>query len=64
MGSDVRDRTSKRRTEMFLLNLPTQCHEYSPENQGGRETSDDKVDPDGHSSRFLDEKGRGKLVSG
>lgn len=28
MGSDVRDRTSKRRTEMFLLNLPTQRHEY------------------------------------
>lgn len=28
MGSDVREATSKRRTEMFLLNLPTQHHEY------------------------------------
>lgn len=28
MRSDVREGTSKRRTEMFLLNLPTQYHEY------------------------------------
>lgn len=28
MGSDVREGTSKRRTEMFLLNLPTQRQEH------------------------------------
>ena len=29
MRSDVREGTSKRRTEMFLLNLPTQYHSIS-----------------------------------